>query len=154
MSNCARAPLPVRISPTNDAANPNMAMRPTKSSFDLVNPRLTFQTMSFLAWKNCPGMRISKDCAGATAGAVVVFLAAGALGLDPKLKGEAFLAGGAVALLAFLLLNPKLNFFFAGPAALAAAFFVGFVLRACMLCCVLVSVAVTLVLVRRPAREL
>merc|ERR1719353_947615 len=89
-----------------------MAILPTKSSFDLVKPRVTGQTMSFFDWKNCPGILMTKLCAGAT-GAATVFLL-------PKLRMEPLLFfGGAV----FLLPKLKPDDFFCGAADLVAVFF-------------------------------
>merc|ERR1719201_2401145 len=93
MSNLARGPFPVRISPMREDANPSMAILPTKSSFDLVKPRVTGQTMSFFDWKNCPGILMTKLCAGATGAATVFF--GWAVFLLPKLKLDDFFCGAA-----------------------------------------------------------
>jgi hypothetical protein len=53
--NCARAPLPVTISPRHAAAKPSIAMRPTNNSFDFVKPRVS-GTVVFLpsrTWNCC-----------------------------------------------------------------------------------------------------
>ena len=98
-------------------ANPSMAILSTKSSFDLVKPRVTGQTMSFFDWKNCPGILMTKLCAGATGEATVFF--GWAVFLLPKLRMEPLLFFGWAV---FLLPRLKPDFF-CGAADLVAVFF-------------------------------